>query len=101
MTSCEVLPRLYDALSLVCDVGVSGLDVSGGAGVTPIVSWVVVSALDTVSEPEEPPQPTRGSDEKQRQVTATTAFVEEVRMKIAALEKVAMLPRDLVCWSVR
>jgi hypothetical protein len=89
MTSCEVLPRLYDAVSLVCDVGVSRLDGSGGAVVKPILSWVVVSALDSVSEPDEPPQPIRRSDEKQRQVTATTAFVEEVRMKIATLEKVA------------
>jgi hypothetical protein len=85
MTSCEVLPRLYDAVLLVCDVGVSGLDVSGGAVVKPILSWVVVSALDTVSEPDEPPQPIRRSDEKQRHVTATTAFVEEVRMKVATL----------------
>ena len=76
MTSCEVLPRLYDALSLVGDVGVSGMDVPGGAGVKPTLSWVVVSALDTVPEPDEPPQPIRESEEKQRQITATTAFVE-------------------------
>ena len=87
MTTCGVLPRLYDALSPGCGTEVSGGEGAGGSGVKLPSSVVVVWLPDPASEPDEPPQATRSVDNKQIQTMAIDACVDRFDTKAEALER--------------
>lgn len=87
MTSCGVLPRLYDALSPGCGAWVSGGVGAGGAGVELPSSVEVAWLSDTAPEPDEPPQATRSIDKKQIQTIAIDACVDRFDTKAEAIER--------------
>lgn len=87
MTTCGVLPRLYDALFPGCGTGVSGGEGAGGSAVKLPSSVVVAWLSDTDPEPDEPPQATRSVDNKQIQTIAIDVCVDRLDTKADALER--------------